>query len=462
MPAIPASLARRAAQATRQNRRAFQDLKVAIASHRALAFVGAGLSMNVKMPGWDELLESLSKLAVKAHAISSKEAGLVLELKEPLWVAGYLKSKLRKSSYAAFMQNTFSAMEIPREAEKLLRLFIKLRFDHFLTTNYDDVLEKAHRKFLGRKLTTVDWGDTRTLNNFVRELGASAHALPSRHCVHLHGIATDAESLVLSEREYLDRYVRSAETYRKLLAIFAARPLVFVGFGMKDADLMRILRDVQATLTTTKPKHFIILALKKSEPTPEVTRRHFTEVYGVQPIFYPAEGGVRAGLEKVLTALQRRDARKLERIPIDFVKGAADKPARPKPYEAWPKLSPKTASKTSQRGRAAKLIPDERAVLYVDVKWAGSDFYWVRTKLVIADPKPVKRDAVTVYLHHTFYPNHDTAKRGKDDGIYGYNFYSYGAFTIRFEFRDPDTGKKTSVKFDLAQPESFPRGFRES
>lgn len=473
---IPADLTARLRHANKNNLRAFQRLRETIHRGNSLALVGAGLSMNLGYPSWNKLLEELAQRAITAKRLTPEEAALVGELDEPLWKAGHLKSRLNNSDFARFIREQFDTKAIMPDSRPRLRTlfktFIDLPFAHVLTTNYDHLLETAHRMFqVARKPRTIDWTSEPQLNAFIKSLGSPASSLIHRHYVHLHGTAKNARTIVLSEKDYLDRYVRSAETYRKLFAIFATRPVVFIGFGMSDPELKRILRDVQATLNTDESSHFIILPLKKSDVTPEVIRRHMCEVYGVEPVFFPAEGEIHHGLTLFLTALSNAapdvtfDAPPLEKISaplpltVDFVTGkstpAATPGLRPSSRFTGQKLDPSA-------GWAHEKKPLGR-VIYVRVKPVGGGYYWVDVRLVPTDARHKIRGSVKFILHESFADEREQKRKPRKDGSFHLEFYSYGAFVLQARFEEgTHGGKPTTLRFNLARHSEFPRGFREN
>lgn len=63
---------------------------------------------------------------------------------------------------------------------------------------------------------------------------------------HLHGRATKNDSLVVTERDYMNLYLRQDEfretTNEAISLAFGSKPILFLGLGMGEADLLRPLR----------------------------------------------------------------------------------------------------------------------------------------------------------------------------------------------------------------------------
>lgn len=155
------------------------------------------------------------------------------------------------------------------------KIFTQLRIKRFLTTNYDLELERylEHHDFRIGALTddlvevpgtAPRRGRSSTIENRSRlgrlarsmvfrkdssaELIEFAAGMPNIHTdiFHLHGRAGSDDPLVATERDYQNTYLRTDETrrifYEALDTIFTGNPVLFIGLGMSEADLLRPLR----------------------------------------------------------------------------------------------------------------------------------------------------------------------------------------------------------------------------
>jgi hypothetical protein len=125
-----------------------------------------------------------------------------------------------------------------------------LPWHRIYTTNYDNVLETAATK-IGRKVVAVTTRD-------------SISKLPKRDalCVHLNGYIerlnrdTIQTELKLTERSYLTEILPEspwAVLFRQ--DILVAKAVIFIGYGLSDIDITRLLVDT----TATRRKCFFIL-----------------------------------------------------------------------------------------------------------------------------------------------------------------------------------------------------------
>jgi tetratricopeptide (TPR) repeat protein len=160
---------------------------------------------------------------------------------------------------------------IPRHADPLHELGFGLSVRRFATLNYDLEIERFFHDTAFELPTPIDGrvlpeddpavrvgplgGRTRdfVLNEHnVTELfdfatGDNAYFF---EVIHLHGRATDDEPILVTERDYQETYVREGGTrntfHEAREAAFGGNPILFVGVGMSESDVLRPLREFVA------------------------------------------------------------------------------------------------------------------------------------------------------------------------------------------------------------------------
>ena len=108
---------------------------------------------------------------------------------------------------------------------------------------------------------------------------------------HLHGRATDEDALVITERDYMELYLLEDEqrktVHEGITMAFSSAPLLFMGLGMSEADLLRPLRQFMSNEDRTSG--YSSVALLPAE-YPLADRTKFSAAlylrYGVHTIFY--------------------------------------------------------------------------------------------------------------------------------------------------------------------------------
>lgn len=262
-----------------ENDDAFRDLRDLMRGGRPpLALIGAGASAGSGYPDWRGLLKKLRKTALdRGDTLAWRKD--IEDLNDALWTAEVLTRKFRKGQLSSLIKTEFGDHRRVGEPHRTLA---RMPFPHYLTTNYDRCIERALRT-ASRSFVTVRWSETNAVSDFLIGLN---HPKTERRVVYLHGRSGDPDDdIVLTESDYVGRYIASDDARRKLMAIFMTNPVVFIGFSLNDPDLANLMREVTARLKTTRPSHFALMGYK-TEGEREATRDRMVGKFGVRPVFF--------------------------------------------------------------------------------------------------------------------------------------------------------------------------------
>ena len=116
-----------------------QHLRTAIEQRRAILFVGAGISMSVGLPSWQELIQHLlDELELEP------ESGLPSPYSHHM-LAEYHRLKLGSiGPLRSWMDRTWRVSEEKVRASRVHELIVSLDFPIIYTTNFDRNLEIAY------------------------------------------------------------------------------------------------------------------------------------------------------------------------------------------------------------------------------------------------------------------------------------------------------------------------------
>jgi tetratricopeptide (TPR) repeat protein len=198
---------------------------------------------------------------------------------------------------------------VPRERDPL-RLMLDLRIGRFLTTNYDREIEKllAEEGFTHLSDDSLDdaggHGRKDPLAPGSRDLvfdsartghlfAFAAHARRREAAVvHLHGRADRPEPLIVTEDDYQRRYL-AEHGNRSLMedslrAAFTSSPLLFVGSGLGEDDLVRPLRQFvhDPTVGAGRVAVALLPMWYKDSRTEQSTAIRNLQRYGVHTVHY--------------------------------------------------------------------------------------------------------------------------------------------------------------------------------
>lgn len=209
----------------------------AVRERKPVVLIGAGMSLNAQpVARWREIeperLTEPKALTWNGLAERLRE-GLVHDGEEretdALWLAELYAQRYGR---AALLREVRRAVpDHLLEPGEMHRCIFALDWTAILTTNYDDLIEQAHKKFrIPSRLRICD-SDL--------DLAASAGREEELELIYLHGVLRRPESIVLS----LEDYRKYAATHPGMLAkvrqLFTQHPVMLLGFSGVDPNFVQ-------------------------------------------------------------------------------------------------------------------------------------------------------------------------------------------------------------------------------
>ncbi|WP_437310655.1 SIR2 family protein [Sorangium sp. So ce388] len=262
------------------NEKVLQKLIDAFRDPGVIGFVGAGISMRAGYPSWTKLLE-LMEQELSASPFASQITG-VRTIPDLIWRAGRYRRELGDNRFNQLIRRLFGRST--GQCDDFHRDLVKLPFRQIVTTNYDDLLDRAHVKVFATPADRVEWDNESEVQDFLQDM---VKADAPRRYVYLHGRFDNPLAIVLTEQDYRERYIKNGETTDAKLAHLFSRCILFAGFSLSDLDVMAIFRRINVHLGFEAPRHFALMALDTSREDPWAARTFLNERYGIDPIFYP-------------------------------------------------------------------------------------------------------------------------------------------------------------------------------
>jgi hypothetical protein len=203
----------------------------------AALFIGSGISTWSGLPNWEHLLGLLIDRcrALGGDIASAEEA---LKQQELATAADFICEQMTASEIARELRPHLHAPNVtPASIHKEIAA---LGINRFVTTNYDPLLERQMaQRVEPRTYLTVT-------NRNLAELADIQKASADNFIFKIHGDIADAESIVLSDTHYRAIFENPDNPARQALeTIFLSRPVLFLGYGLRDPDLQFILRTLQ-------------------------------------------------------------------------------------------------------------------------------------------------------------------------------------------------------------------------
>lgn len=303
--------------ASREERldRSREMLAHALTQGTTVAVVGTGCSMPLGYPSWQEFagelvdrsLEVLAAVGGVAVSTDQRERLLrfqarlsspdVVDSRELMFIVGVCKRlfagrRAEDSPYRQYLAERFKPSDPPPEVEHdLHQALLRLPIERFVTTNYDCEIERALHAARGVPieefgLPSVGGSSSgsgsrlsftqRPENSDRLALFALArvgdHLPEAKNMVfHCHGRFDDPDSIVATELDYQRWYLaEEAEAAPAFLQtfdlLFTSNPILFVGFGLGDEDLLRPLRRIGAATPERREFRPLFALMPESAP----------------------------------------------------------------------------------------------------------------------------------------------------------------------------------------------------
>lgn len=194
--------------------------------------------------------------------------------KNPNWVRkGISPFKMYLSSFFKKIK-LYRREDLDNELNKFKLL--KTKISAVITTNYDLFIENE-----------IFPDDYTVFTNQSDLFGANSYNIAEIY--KIHGSATDANSIVITEADYKKFNASRKLIIAKMLTLFAESPIVFLGYSFTDENIQTIIVDFLGCLSPEQleniREHFIFISYKKGEQSlKEIQRTIITQAGDEIPI----------------------------------------------------------------------------------------------------------------------------------------------------------------------------------
>ena len=279
------------------------ELKNVLKNQKIVLFLGAGVSCDYGIPGWDALLKKLfsdeevfniqtealweimKESIIKDKLNDSLQQGRIIELK--CGSEAKFKELVRKHLYSNYQPNND---ETNLNTLDLLidNFFLSKKVESVVTFNFDDLLEK--------KLTNQQI-DCRTIHNESNFSSLKAGEMPVFH-PHgflpfnpLIGVESEKYSIVFSETAYHKTY-SDTHSWSNLIQLskLTNYTCIFMGISLSDPNMRRLLDS--AKKISPKHHHHYILTTKTKKGSDDLNVMidgifsEYAESLNVKTIYY--------------------------------------------------------------------------------------------------------------------------------------------------------------------------------
>lgn len=187
--------------------------------NKVILFVGAGVSKNLGLPTWSELIDQIAKEL-------GYDPDLFKVYGESLALAEYYRiMKGNIGPLRSWMDTNWHANDIDIKTSKIHELIANAKFPIIYTTNYDRWLEKAFEAY-SKKYTKIAT---------VSDISKITDGIPQ--IVKFHGDFDYDATLVLDESSYYERLEFETPLDIKFRSDVLGKSVLFIGYSLSDVNI---------------------------------------------------------------------------------------------------------------------------------------------------------------------------------------------------------------------------------
>lgn len=192
-------------------------------NNKLVIFVGAGVSMSSGYPSWTELIKDFADGLGYDMSYSSFD--------ELLRIPQYYYNARKEKEYYDVIYNKF---DIKSEPNNIHNLILELNPAHIITTNYDDLIERAANK-------------KGMFYDVVAKDSDLAYSVNNKMIIKMHGDLKN-KNIVLKEDDYMSYFNNFKLIQNYIKSLISTHVVLFVGYSVSDVNLKYIFQWVKETL----------------------------------------------------------------------------------------------------------------------------------------------------------------------------------------------------------------------
>lgn len=195
------------------------DLKEAYRAGKLILFAGAGVSANLGLPTWPQLIDHIAKELGYDPSVFGTYG-------TPLSLAEFYRRRTGGiGPLRSWMDREWHKPGIDVKSSDVHRLIVHGSFSRIYTTNYDRWLELAHEAYRKPYVKLSNVADLAKATDSQRQI------------IKLHGDFDDDASIVLDETSYFERLSFEAPLDIKLRADVLGNSVLFIGYSISDINI---------------------------------------------------------------------------------------------------------------------------------------------------------------------------------------------------------------------------------
>lgn len=201
-------------------------------NEQLVLFLGSGVAYDSGMPKWKELIDTLAD----ELNIDKDNRNDFLKIAQMYYV------QFGENMYYKKLLNIFDLQT--KDSNPTIDRLVQLNCKYIITTNWDDLIEKAIAKY-GLFYDIVKKDDD------FSKIGSNTNAL-----IKIHG-DLEERNIVFKEDDYLNYETNFPLMHRFLTSLFVRNVFLFIGYSLSDFNIQQIISWVQNKRDKNLPIYFL-------------------------------------------------------------------------------------------------------------------------------------------------------------------------------------------------------------
>ncbi|MCP4614985.1 MAG: hypothetical protein GY844_00985 [Bradyrhizobium sp.] len=252
-----------------------QGLKDAAQRGTLIPFVGAGASVLAGCPTWGQLAEGALRACIAADKFTHGQMDQIrhlgprmkLSIARAVQAEHGLKIDYDKLINPSKGYQNDVGQRVYRSLGRLSQTFVTTNYDAWLDTEVPDTPLSVSASAPSRDTASAP----RVRRRFVKvEEFTPANLNQPNSVFHLHGSLMDPSSMVMTTRDYIQRYAndrgsddpaRENRTLTFLESLFQNKTVLFVGYGLEDLEILEyVIQKARQQMPSERPqaRHFML------------------------------------------------------------------------------------------------------------------------------------------------------------------------------------------------------------
>lgn len=205
-----------------------QNIVSEILSENCVIFVGAGLSRAAGLPDWAGVISLLAN-----------DLGCSLDY-DHLTIAQAYEYRFKRSTLEKKLYELLDSSN--KDLSPIHNLLPLLNINFWITTNYDNLLERSLKK--------VDYDPCIVVqDSHIPDISDRSNTI-----VKIHGDISVENTIVITKNDYFKAALTKKLIWDKLRTILAEKTLLFLGYSMNDLDFNQLQAQLLFQVYPNKPR----------------------------------------------------------------------------------------------------------------------------------------------------------------------------------------------------------------